>query len=210
MNTPPRFILKCPSCGMLVKRPDPMDMFANEVKRYSDFSINISEHNTFPLLAKCSDCNAIFWLCKENSVEESAIADKNKVLEIDKMKFLDLEDYVSALTNGIVESETDELMVREEIWWLYNDRVKVGKALYTDRDDFIRWSFNLERLLRLLDPSNLLDKVAIAEINRNLGAFDNCVRILNSIETDDLIEVREQLIEECRRRNRWVVEIERY
>lgn len=211
MNTNPVCIFKCASCDTLVKRPDTRDFLKEEMKRYSDFSVNMAKYHIWPRLAKCRDCDSIFWLRKVNSVELSTIANKDIVVDIKDTAYLDLEDYYSALSNGMVESMEDELMVRRQIWWLYNDRVKLGHALCNDKDDLMRWSINLERILALAsthnDPLDVYHKVMIAEINRNLGAFDNCIGIIQSIEGDEIIDIREQLIAECERRNRWVVEI---
>lgn len=208
MNSTPLDLYKCPSCGTLAEKPDPMDLFEYGVKTYSDFSINLSKHHLSPHLAMCTDCNTIYWLCEENEFELDAIDDKDRMGEIEEMKFLELDDYFRALSNGVVKSKFDELVVRRQIWWLYNDRVKVGKGLCKDRDDLVRWSGNLECLLRLFDPLDMYNKLAIAEINRNLGAFDNCISILNSIEEGEFVDYKKQLKKECGRRVRLVIEIE--
>lgn len=207
MNSNPIYLYKCPSCGTLAEMPDPMDLFEYGVKTYSDFSINLSKYHISPHLAMCTDCNTIYWLCKENKIERDAIDSKSGVAEIEEMRFLELDDYFVALSNGVVKNGYDEMVVRRQIWWLYNDRVKVGKGLCKDKDDLVRWGVNLECLLRLFDPLDMYNKLAIAEINRNLGAFDNCINILNSIEEGEFVDFKKQLIKECKRRNRWVVEI---
>ena len=72
-----------------------------------------------------------------------------------------------------------------------------------------RWCVNLEHYLRLFEKLGAGSKIIIAEINRNLGAFDNCIKIIEGIEDDEWPETRERIIEECKRKNRWVVEIKR-
>ena len=210
MNSKPIiYIYKCPNCGTLMKRPNTSDLLRDGTKFYSDFSVNISKNDVWPRIAKCRECDTISWLRKVNEVEQDAIEGKSKMSDIKEIKYLDLEDYFSVLSNGIVENETDEVLVRRNIWWLYNDRIKVGKPLYKDKDDLKRWTNNIEHYLRLLESLGSGSKLVIAEINRNLGEFDNCISMLNSIEDDEWLDYRKRLIVECERKNRWVVEVKR-
>ena len=202
-------IYKCPNCDTLTKRPNPIDLFRDGTIYYSDFSVNISKNDVWARIAKCRECDTIFWLRKVNKVEQESIENESEIADIKDLKYLDLEDYFTVLSRGDFEDERDEVVVRRNIWWLYNDRIKVGKPLYTDKDDLIRWSDNLEHYLKLLENLEIGSKIVIAEINRNLGAFDNCIKIIEGIEDDEWPETRERLIEECKRKNSWVVEIKR-
>ena len=192
-----------------MKRPNTSDLLRDGTKFYSDFSVNISKNCVWPRIAKCRECDTISWLRNLNRVKPKVVYDESLVADIKDVGYLDLEDYFTVLSSGIVENETDEVLVRRNIWWLYNDRVKLGKPIYKDKDDLKRWTNNIEHYLRLLETTGIVDKVVIAEINRNLGEFDNCISILNSIEDDQWLEYRKRLIAECERKNRWVVEIKR-
>lgn len=179
------------------------------MKRYSDLSLNLGKYILPTRITKCRNCDTVFWFKEENRYLLEDITDKSRLVGMNDFVFLDLEDYYRAIANGLIEEKNDELIIRRQIWWLYNDRVKQGKALYNDMNDMIRWSTNLERLLALIDSSMAYGIVMIAEINRNLGAFDRCMELINSIEDDDdTIDFRRHLIEECERKNRWVVEVD--
>lgn len=209
MKTYYTYLFECPQCGTLVKKPNVMDYRGDgEMKRYSDLSLNLGKYTLPTRITKCRNCDTVFWFRPENRHLLEDITDKSRLVSMNDFVFLDLEDYYRVIDNGLIEEKNDEVKIRRQIWWLYNDRVKLGKSLFNDKDDLIRWSLNLERLLALIDTSMAYGIVMVAEINRNLGAFDRCMDLINSIEGNDAIDFRRHLTEECERKNRWVVEVD--
>ena len=87
------------------------------------------------------------------------------------------------------------------------------------KNDEMRWKKNLIELLNLLNRQNIFrrilnlpnksavnDKIMKAEIYRNLGDFENCIRIIQSIDNQGMNWLKVQFVKECERKNRWVIE----
>ncbi|MCF8332225.1 MAG: hypothetical protein K9H84_07220, partial [Bacteroidales bacterium] len=64
---------------------------------------------------------------------------------------------------------------------------------------------NLKKLKALLDQSDINQKIMIAEINRNLGEFENCISIIESIDHEELLWLKDKFIHECKRKNKLVI-----
>ena len=47
----------------------------------------------------------------------------------------------------------------------------------------------------------------IAEIYRNLGDFEKCINIIQSIDNDEFNWIKEKIINECKRNNKCVIEL---
>jgi len=72
------------------------------------------------------------------------------------------------------------------------------------------------------DQSYISYKFTLAEIFRNLGDFENCISIIISFDDDDLSLLKkhflinndylccmkEQILNECKRKNRWVIKLD--
>jgi len=87
------------------------------------------------------------------------------------VEFLGIEDLFNSLKSGIAENKIEEKTIRLEIWWAYNDRKR--------NNDELRWKENCLALLKLLDYSDINQRIMVAEINRNLGDFEKCISIIS-------------------------------
>jgi len=85
--------------------------------------------------------------------------------------------------------------------------LSIYKSLFEDKDDKKRWEENAKSLLSLLDKSNEYQRVLIAEIKKNLGDFEGCISDMESIDNNEAEWLKEIFINECKRKNRWVVEL---
>ena len=164
-----------------------------EAKIFSDGKIIAPMLPEFPNLTKCKKCKTIFWLSKLHEIGTFEWgADNNSDWEnADEAEFLALDDYFEAITKGIAENTQEEILIRQRIWWSYNDRIRKGQDIFNDESDELRWVDNVKKLEMLLDESDINQKIMIAEINRNLGNFENCISIIHSIDIDDLRWMKE-------------------
>ena len=245
----PTFIYICPSCGVYVSTGSMASGNTFGAILYSDGKTIAPMMGIYPDLTKCLKCDAIFWLSKLSVV---GIVDLDKSLydpsfletfydtsyeESDFLLrccacFLDSKDCFRALSLGVAETKEEELTIRRDIWWGYNDRVRVNKdkfedleqtvrymlwevfydrknkkGIFDDKADELRWKGNLERMRNLLDTSDTNQSVMLAEIHRNLGDFEGCVNIINSINDDKVDRLKERIIKECELKNKWVVRL---
>jgi hypothetical protein len=174
----------------------------------------------FPNLTKCKKCNTIFWLNKLKEIGSYRWGEENsKWAKADSAEFLTIEEYFIAITKGVAENKGEELFIRQHLWWVYNDRIRNGQKIFNDKNDEMRWKKNLIELLNLLNRQNIFrrilnlpnksavnDKIMKAEIYRNLGDFENCIRIIQSIDNQGMNWLKVQFVKECERKNRWVIE----
>lgn len=120
---------------------------------------------------------------------------------------LDLNLYYRALLLGVAENKDEERYIRIKIWWIYNDCIKRRSRKYFSKADELRWIKNMKKLIKLLDQSDINQRIMIAELYRNLAKFETSISILNTIEEEKFNWIKEILIYECTRKNKWVVRL---
>lgn len=203
------YVYKCPNCGNLLKKGSLISGNTFDMKIFSDGKRIAPNLPDFPDITKCKKCNSIFWLSKLKKIGTfDGDATKNPDwANADKAEFLDIDDFFNALETANARNKNDELIIRQQLLWAFNDRIRDGKNLFNDENDEIRWKDNINKLLNILDKSDLNQKIMIAEINRNLGKFENCIRIINEIENDKYNWLKEKFIKECKRKNKKVIEL---
>jgi hypothetical protein len=207
----PLYVYECPNCGTLLTQRSLMSGNTFDQKIFSDGKRIARMLPEYPNLTKCKKCNTIFWLSKLKEIGTYEWGDDSNLewRDADKAKFLEIDDYYIALKTGIAESVEEELFIRQRIWWAYNDRIRNGQKIFIDENDELHWKENVNKLMTLLDRSDIKQRLMIAEINRNLGDFENCISIIQSIDTDDLNWLKEKYVTECERKNKWVIELKK-
>ena len=203
----PNYIYQCPKCGNLLSNGSLSSGNTIGAQVFSDGKRIAPMLPEYPDLTKCKSCNTIFWLSKlkEIGTQEWGDNENSKWQEANTAEFLELDDYFEALNNHLAETNDDELFIRERIWWSYNDRLRRGENIFMDEKDEMRWKENVKNLLKLLDESKTNRRIMIAEINRNLGDFKKCIMLIESIDNEELNWLKEKFVNECKRKNRWVV-----
>jgi hypothetical protein len=205
----PNYIYACPNCGNLIKKASIISGNTFNSRLYSDGKRISPMLPEFPDLTKCAKCDSILWLRKLKAVGKQKLGDKNNLQwqNADEARFLTVNDCFVALNNGLVENDSDALFVRRNIWWAYNDRERNGENLFENGNDEIRWRENCTELIKLLDQSDLNQRIMIAEIKRNLGDFEGCLEIVKRIEDEELNWLKDIFIMECGKGNRSVIKV---
>lgn len=203
----PDYIYKCPNCENLLRKASIMSGNTCGAKLFSDGKRIAPMFFEVPNLTKCKKCDTIFWLSKLKEIGTYDWGDsKNSEWQkADNAEFLDIEDYYNAINKGIAENKEEEFIIRQRIWWGYNDRIRAGQKIFNDERDEMRWIENVQKLKTLLDQSDIKQRIMIAEINRNLGDFEACINVIQSIDNDEQNWLKEKIINECNRKNNWVI-----
>jgi len=183
------FICRCSFCGNCLKREsiNSGNTFGDIL--YSDGKRISSMLPGFPNLTKCRKCNNIFWIRKWNKVGEyEFFRSKEEVLiewkNADIAEFLDIKDLFRALEAE--ENIYNEICIRKLIWWTFNDRVREDtEELFLEESEKALWRRNCKSLLNLLYDYIPSDQLMIAELYRNLGEFEDCIRTIDNIENTD-------------------------
>lgn len=205
----PTDVFQCPHCKSFLTKGSLISGNNFGARLFSDGKSIAPMMPRFPDLTKCRKCNSIFWLSKLEEVGsyDRGERDNSKWQDAESAKFLDIGDCFRALESGMAEDKEEEISIRQQIWWGYNDRIRNGKKIFEDAEDELRWKENIHQLLQLLDPSDTDEKIMSAELHRNLGDFENCQKLIQSLENNELDWLKEIFIRECSLGNRWVVKL---
>ena len=203
MKYGPNYIYECPNCGNLIQSRSLMSGNTFDAELYSDLKRIAPMLPEFPDLTDCKKCRNIFWLSKTKNIGKYSWGDDPNPLRenADLAEFLSIHNYFKALNTNVVENLNEELHIRKRIWWSFNDRIRNGGKLFRFVNDEVRWKANIDRLLELLDIEQVDQKIMVAELYRNLGNFERCLELINSIEDSELEWIKMVFNKECRNRN---------
>lgn len=205
----PDTFYQCPKCPNLLYRGSLMSGNTFGSTLYSDGYRNSPMLIEFPDLVKCSKCNTIFWIEKAKELgtyewgQQAGIIDEHWE-NAQRVRFLSIEEYFSAIEMQVFNNKEEEIFIRGKIWWGYNDRIRNGEKLHNSDIDKVLWADNINRLMNLLDENNIEQKITIAELNRSLGQFAECMSIINSIDIPEINWLKERVEKECNEKNQKV------
>jgi hypothetical protein len=231
----PALLYNCPLCGNVISNQSILSGNSRGTIAYSD-GRNLSPNMwQFPLLSKCRKCDTIFWLYggKHDSKDFDYFddnVDKNikDEIKVDVAKFLTLKEYFKALDQKLYTTYEEELYIRQRIWWGFNNRlrnviswrhfhlkiwwgfhiiIKPIAKLFTSQKNKKLWKDNAVKLLSLLNPENIHQKIMIAEIQRNLGNFEKCLKTVESINDEEFSFIKISFVRKCALKNRDVFEL---
>ena len=145
-----------------------------------------------PLFTRCSACRCIFSLRRCNTKE----SDNEDVFDLPSVAQLDAGGLEEALNQKVYESEQEEIYLRMRLWWALNKRpFKSGE---TEDQQFDEQYLNNARillgLLSLEEEENLL---LIAELHRNTGEPEACLKALSGIIDKRFENQAEQIRQAC-------------
>ncbi len=197
------FVYKCPTCGNLIQRGSIMSGNSFGAKVYSDGKVIARMLKEFPELTQCKKCENFFWISKSEEVGSfRRYGSGNAEWEnADKAEFLTIGQYVAALKGGVAQNSDDEMYIRQNILWAFNDRLRKDKPLFESLEDEAIWNSNLDRLLELLDITELNDMIMMAEIYRSKGDFKQCMSIIDSIHDPQYHGLKAAFAGECAAQN---------
>lgn len=149
-----------------------------------------------------------------------------------------IDNYIEFFNVDFALTEDEELGIRLDVWRLFNKKLIAKQVLSTNyglsfmfenSDNYVDvnslffdirllfnnakeeefWERNLRRVLILLQPEKDEDRLVKAEIYRNLGEFDNCRQMLETVVDETNFWIVSILLKECERMNRCVVSLEK-
>lgn len=120
----------------------------------------------------------------------------------------------------LAETTEEDFFMRKSIWWDFNDSFtgeRLTLAIYDSKknNEFLHdeetvktlYLQNTKRLLDLIDPTNVNRLQLRAELNRNLGNFEECLSIIDRIDDPDLDKIKAATKKECENKNTNVFQI---
>jgi len=136
-----------------------------------------------PEFAKCPMCSALFFQ-KDLKVLKN-FSNSN----VRNIKTPDSQDLIKAIKKGIAKDWKEELQIRNDLWYAFYPE-RGGWRESPDDKDYLFWKENCAALIPLFKKNLKSIKyteehigrlVQIAELYRNLGKFNECMKILNKL-----------------------------
>lgn len=207
MTPGPTNYYKCPNCDNIISRRSINSGNTMASKLYSDGKLIAPFMPEFPQITSCSKCYTIFWISKAELVGSSQpfVMSKEEFVKAEEAQFLTILEYKEVLDNSLNIKEEKYLRIR--LWWEFNDRVRKNEELFEHENARIFWYENVNRLLEILSDEDPDDIIRKAELNRNLGNFEKCMEVMDSIKNENYDWLKEKFREECNKKNDKVVEI---
>ncbi|MDR2870282.1 MAG: hypothetical protein LBV04_07525 [Deferribacteraceae bacterium] len=205
---------KCPDCGKFTKTGSMISGNNFGGVMYSDAREEAPMLAVFPEIVKCQNCKTFYWLDNQNRYgeTESMLINTSKIVKRSDPElqgaydaaFLSVEEYAEAIESELYRNQEELEYLRRWLWWTYNDRSRRKKDLYVTEYDNAIYEQNCHSLIGLLDKSDETEEIMIAELFRNLGDFDACLKILENLK-DKYTWLKDLLIEECNKNNRLTI-----
>lgn len=147
---------------------------------YTDGFINGPMYDEGSALMTCRQCDRYYW--REDVPIQESMRDSDCLRDparrrLPQAKRAQGRDYRNALHKAFWKTEVQEKYIRTRAWWSFNN-VYRGHT----NEEFImspKQEANLLRLLQLLDMNNPNESIMKAEILRELGHFDECLKQLD-------------------------------
>ncbi len=200
-------LLKCPKCSKLFYTGSLQSMNSYGSMLYSDCLEIVPWLWETPSIIKCNNCDKFFWSDDAEITDKDHEEDKIKQYwkDAEPVQFLTLEELFKSLKSDAIRNEKDEYFVRRRIWWAYNDRVREGTELFIDKADENHYRENILQIIQLMNLDVFkFQLITVAEMSRNIGDFESCLSILDSIQDKSLYWAKKRLKELCNKRKKLV------
>ncbi len=212
MQPGPDHFYRCAKCDHLLRQESISSGNTFGATIYSDGKYIAPMMPEFADLSKCRSCKHIFWVSKAKVIAEHYPHEVETLSpewqNAHMLEFLTINEYFRALDQGLATTPEEELYIRKQILWAFNDRVRKGKALFRAKKDPDRWEENLDKLLDLLTPDDVDEKIMIAEIYRNKEDFKKCLELIGSIKQSEYSWIKAPFRRACRNKNREVCQLQ--
>jgi hypothetical protein len=200
MEPGPERVILCPHCGHKARVGTIRSYSMIGAIAWTDGKIS-SMAPDLPAITRCVACSEFYWISEAKVVGEfhewgsyrvrsADPADSSagqwleggppaEWLSLEPVRHLAGEEYLLAIRKGLARTERDEKYLRISAWWSHNDQYRTVEANLEAKGSLSgQVRENLERLRELLDEDDYSDRLFKAEIERELGHFDEARRLL--------------------------------
>lgn len=213
----PDRVIACPNCEALHRVPTLISGNTLGARRWTDGKIVAPMLPKPPAFTRCHACAHFFWLSEARRVGEVPLVGPESVPEAWRaapyVRELGEAEFLEALAAGAAKDREDELNLRTFAWWAANDGLRdLEEASIPEPRPLPERSpqaaENLDRLVAMLDEADPVERAMKAEALRELGRFEEALRLLASDFPEDyravvaflrgLAERRDPLVRELR------------
>jgi hypothetical protein len=178
----PTIIKKCSACSALIEKHTIASGNTFGAIFWTDGKMDAPMLPDNPKLVKCPHCRSLVWIEKLETVDEAEPFD-TMTASAEEPLLLDLDDYFSFIDSNKLLKPDTEKDVRLRAWWRGNDERRRGQhSSFSEME-----TQNLTALKKLLDESDDIERLILAEISRELGHFSQALELLGSLSDERLI-----------------------
>jgi hypothetical protein len=153
-------------------------------------------------LFKCHGCRQILWLSKLSQIGDYEL-DEGKPENWKSAQYpnsLSIDEFFEFLGTSSVDKD-EEIYVRMRILWSFNDRVRMGLPQFISSSDKENWTWNIARLLEVLDWKISENRLLAGELLRYLEDWGFAIEILDSINDPRLKKIGSEVVSKCLEKN---------
>lgn len=201
-------VIRCPRCENQLKKQVLYSGNTFGAAYYTDGKMEAPMLPELPQITKCPACKELFWIDEAEEVGEyfpMPLLPGEK--EVSSVRFLSITDYDKALRRKLSRNKEDELYLRRQLWWRFNDRVRHGKTLVNSPREGRIWKTNLALLEGILGDNDLEQRIMKAEVLRHLGFFLLASTKLEFVRDEQYKQVVDIIKQACKEQNSEVLKV---
>jgi len=198
----PNQIIECPHCGSFIKVFTLQSGNTFGATFWSDGKMEAPMLPQPPALTRCYACRNFYWVAQANQVGElhPNITKGKQYPNIDQawVDAPEVEEpseteYWEALQSDVADEQNEERL-RFLAWRRSNNafRELSPDAAPSRSEAAIQ---NMQKLVEMINDENPGSRLMKAEILRELGRFDECINVLDTIDEEKLNSARDQILE---------------
>lgn len=176
-------IKQCPDCGSEFKAWEVSSCNTFGAKYYTDGYVKGPMYDAGSLLLICPECSKYFWREDVPTLESMShskyftkYAENSDKKSPRHAAWVEGRDYEDMVRQSFWRTKDEERYIRIRAWWSsngpYRDESTLEFGLSSEQKK------NLRRLLHLLDTDDPDEALMKAEILRELGQFEECLKLL--------------------------------
>lgn len=213
-------IYGCPKCGEFVSKTSPSSGYRSTGIRFTDGKLRGLDSIDNEIVHDCKKCGHLFWIKDEYKVGvhdfgpygKKPNEEGNRELEakvpnwgfVGPVRLPDIYGLHRLLVIGDFSGKEQEIYLRKNLHWSFNDRYWVSGLLFIKDGDGEIWEGNLKALVPLI-RFRYDDILYLAEIYRNLGKFYRSRWVLLRANFPYMKNARKVIWNECKKRNSFLV-----
>ena len=149
-------------------------------KFYTDGFVDGPMYDEGSALLTCPECNRYFWredVPTRESMRDSQFFSDSERRSLPNAGQVHLRHYEDMLHQALWKTKTQEKYIRIRAWWSINSAYRGHATQEIDLSP--EQEANLLKLLQLLDTNDSDELIMKAEVLRELGQFDECLKQLD-------------------------------
>jgi len=174
----PTVIRECPKCRVPIEQPTMASGNTFVARFWSDGKMVAPMLPDYPWLVKCPKCKHLFWIDEAKKLGDTRKGWKGQgKFKPDELKLPTVSDFYNIVSK--VKDKRKLRYIRNRLWHCandpYRDKAPAGKISFSAPA-----KANMNALSRLLSEKNPEERLTKAEIAREFGQFDRCIKLLDT------------------------------